>query len=365
MSELNNKQQKEIILFRTVWLVNKYNFFEYISVMLDWWVWITEALVSVNSKIASPFFKQKISELITYINSWDSFSRAMRKIPSVFNLSEVYMIEAWEATWELSESLMKLSDDLKKTYDLRKKIKWSLTYPTIILLFVFLAIAIVMTYVVPAIKPLFADSGTELPYVTQTLIWASDFIVNNFILILLIIFTVVVGSVFYFTWSNSWKLMKEKILLWTPLIWRVYKNYVLASIASTLWNLVWSWVSIIKSLDLTWRASNSMTYEHLFEEVKEKVSTWNWIVKSMEDVDKEHIYFPSDYLQMLSVWERTANIEEISKKLNKQYEKEVDYALANLTKWIEPLAILFAWIFVLWFVFGIFSAIMKVTDTIA
>jgi len=108
-----------------------------------------------------------------------------------------------------------------------------------------------------------------------------------------------------------------------------------------------------------------MTYEHLFEEVKEKVSTWNWIVKSMEDVDKEHIYFPSDYLQMLSVWERTANIEEISKKLNKQYEKEVDYALANLTKWIEPLAILFAWIFVLWFVFGIFSAIMKVTDTIA
>ena len=65
MSELNNKQQKEIILFRRVWLVDKYNFFEYISVMLDWWVWITEALVSVNSKIASPFFKQKISELIS------------------------------------------------------------------------------------------------------------------------------------------------------------------------------------------------------------------------------------------------------------------------------------------------------------
>jgi len=34
--------------------------------------------------------------------------------------------------------------------------------------------------------------------------------------------------------------------------------------------------------------------------------------------------------------------EEISKKLNRQYEKEVDYSLANLTKWIEPIAILFA-----------------------
>ena len=260
---------------------------------------------------------------------------------------------------------MKLSDDLKKIYDLRKKIKGSLTYPIIIFLFIFLAIAIVMTYVVPAIKPLFQDSGTELPIATQTLIASSDFVINNYPLIFLVIITVIFGIMFYFNWTNSWKFALEKMILWTPLIWKVYKNYILANIASTLWNLVWSWVSIVKSLDLTWKATNSVTYERLFEQIKEKVSLWNWIVKSMEEVDLEKNYFPSDYLQMLSVWERTANLEEISKKLNRQYEKEVDYSLANLTKWIEPIAILFAWIFVLWFVFGIFSAIIKVTDTIS
>ncbi len=364
--EKNNKNlNREIILSKNVWLVDKYNFFEYISVMLDGWVWITESLESVNSKISSTFFRQKISELITYINSWDSFSRAMRKIPSVFNSSEVFIVESWEATWQLSLALMKLSDDLKKIYDLRKKIKGSLTYPIIIFLFIFLAIAIVMTYVVPAIKPLFQDSGTELPIVTQTLIASSDFVINNYPLIFLVIITVIFGIMFYFNWTNSWKFALEKMILWTPLIWKVYKNYILANIASTLWNLVWSWVSIVKSLDLTWKATNSVTYERLFEQIKEKVSLWNWIVKSMEEVDLEKNYFPSDYLQMLSVWERTANLEEISKKLNRQYEKEVDYSLANLTKWIEPIAILFAWIFVLWFVFGIFSAIIKVTDTIS
>ena len=364
--EKNNKNlNREIILSKKVWLVDKYNFFEYISVMLDGWVWITESLESVNSKISSTFFRQKISELITYINSWDSFSRAMRKIPSVFNSSEVFIVESWEATWQLSLALMKLSDDLKKIYDLRKKIKGSLTYPIIIFLFIFLAIAIVMTYVVPAIKPLFQDSGTELPIATQTLIASSDFVINNYPLIFLVIITVIFGIMFYFNWTNSWKFALEKMILWTPLIWKVYKNYILANIASTLWNLVWSWVSIVKSLDLTWKATNSVTYERLFEQIKEKVSLWNWIVKSMEEVDLEKNYFPSDYLQMLSVWERTANLEEISKKLNRQYEKEVDYSLANLTKWREPIAILFAWIFVLWFVFGIFSAIIKVTDTIS
>lgn len=361
--EKNKKENKDIIIFKSVWLVDKYNFFEYISVMLDWWVWITESLESVSSKISSSFFKQKIIELITYINSWDSFSRAMRKIPSVFKLSEVFVVEAWEATWELSNSLMKISDDLKKKYDLKKKIKSSLTYPSIIFLFIFLALTIVMTYVVPTIKPLIEDSWKELPMVTKTLIWTSDFIVDNFFLLILIIFSIVFGLWSYFKWTNNWKNSLEKIILSLPLIWKVYKNYILANIASTLWNLVWSWVSIVKSLDLTWKASNSFIYEKIFDSIKDKVASWNWIVKSMSDSDPQWIYFPADYLQMLSVWEKTANIEEISNKLNKQYEKEVEYSLANLTKWIEPIAILFAWVFVLWFVFGIFSAIMQVTET--
>lgn len=360
----NNIAKKEIILSKKVWLMDKYNFFEYISVMLDWWIWLNESLNSVASKISSPYFKIKIQEILTYINSWDSFSRAMRKIPGVFTNSEVFIVEAWEATWQLSNSLMKLSNDLKKVYELRKKIKWALTYPAIIFLFMFIAVGIVMTYVVPAIKPLFTESDKELPLSTQSLIWVSDFIVNNiFILILSILLVLFLGYSYFFQ-TKLWKNSLEKFLIELPVVWKVYKNYILAWVAATLWNLVWSWVSIVKSLDLTWKSTNSVVYEKIFEEVKEKVSIWNGIVKSMEEVDFEKKYFPSDYLQMLSVWERTANLEEISIKLNKQYEKEVEYSLASLTKWIEPIAILFAWIFVLWFVFGIFSAIMQVTETI-
>ena len=95
-----------------------------------------------------------------------------------------------------------------------------------------------------------------------------------------------------------------------------------------------------------------------------KVSTWEKIVDAMRWVDPEMKYFPSDFLQMLSVGEKTASLDKISAKINIQYEKEVDYALTNLTKWIEPLAILIAWVFVLWFAFAIFWAILKVTQTV-
>lgn len=361
--EKNKNINKEYILFKKVWLVDKYNFYEYVSVMIDWWVWITEALESVCSKISSPYFKQKISELITYISSWDSFSKSMKKLPMIFEASEISIIEAWESTWQLSESLSKLSEDLKKIHELRNKIKGALTYPLIIFLFLFLALAIVLTYVIPAIQPLFEDAWVDLPIATKALIWTSDFIINNSWIILLFFATVFV-SFFGFKNTKSWRESIEKFILDFPLVWKIYKNYILANIAANLSSLVWSWISIVKSLTLVWKATNSLVYISLFDDITSRVSKWEWIVKSMESVDPYKEFFPSDYTQMLSVWEKTANLEYISKKINIQYQKEVDYSLARLTKWIEPIAILIAGIFILWFAFAIFWAILQVTDTV-
>jgi type II secretory pathway component PulF len=84
----------------------------------------------------------------------------------------------------------------------------------------------------------------------------------------------------------------------------------------------------------------------------------------MNEVDPDHEYFPADFLQMLSVGEKTASLEKVSRKIHDQYSREVNYSLESLTKWIEPLAILIAGVFVLWFAFAIFGAILKITQTV-
>ena len=154
------------------------------------------------------------------------------------------------------------------------------------------------------------------------------------------------------------------MILEIPLIWDVYKNYLLSSISSNLGSLIGSWVSVIKSLKLTWKASKNLVYESLLEEAVLKISSWNKIVESLRKADKDWIYFPIDFLQMLSVWERTATLDKVANRISDQYTKEVDYSLWRLTKWIEPLAIAIAGLFVCWFAFAIFFAIVKVTETV-
>ncbi len=358
-----NTQNNDIILFKSVSDIEKYNFYEYLSVMIDAWVSIADILESFIEKSWNPYFKEKIRELQTYVSSWDYFSKSMRKIPQIFNTWEISIIEAWETTGKLVESLQKLSDDLKKVHALKQKVKGALTYPIMIFLFLILSVVIVLAYVIPQLVPLFANAEVELPVATVALVATSDFLRENYWYIIFIIFSLIVAFIWYRS-TTSWRNHINNILLQMPLIWKVYKNYALANISSSLWTLIWSWVSIIKALKLTWKASWSSLYEWLFEQIIIKVSNWSKIVEAMEEIDEEKIYFPIDFLQMLSVWEKTAKLEQINKKINAQYIREVDYSLNNMTKWIEPIAIFFAWGFVLWFAFAIFGAILKVTQTV-
>jgi type IV pilus assembly protein PilC len=57
-------------------------------------------------------------------------------------------------------------------------------------------------------------------------------------------------------------------------------------------------------------------------------------------------------------------MKEINGKITDQYTREVDYSLTNLTKWIEPIAIIIAAVFVLWFAFAVFGAILQVTQAV-
>jgi len=349
--------------FKKVSLVEKFNFYEYLSVMLDGGVTISETLESVQTKIKNTYFKEKIRELETFVSSGDSFSKSMKKIPQVFSPAEISMIESGETTGKLSLALAHLSENLQKSYDLRSKIKGALTYPAIIFLFLILAVVIVLIYVIPAVSQLFETSDVALPLATRALVASSNFMIHQWAFILLFVAT---AGVLFYGYKNTpkGKANLDYFLLALPLAWKVYKNYILASLSTNLGSLISSWVSVVQSLSLTAKSLNNEVYESHLLAVMQKVSWGQKIVDSMQEVDPEHQIFPLDFLQMLSVWEKTASLDTVTKKITNQYTREVNYSLASLTKWIEPIAILIAGIFVLWFAFAIFGAILKVTQTV-
>lgn len=355
--------EKKFYLFKKVSYIEKSNFFEFLSVMLDSGVNFIQALDSFSERTKNEYFREKIGEIKLYVSSWESLSKAMKKIPDLFGDTETSITEAGEKSGSLVNSLESLSSDFKKIHNLRLKIKGALTYPIIIFLFLIVAVIVVMTYVIPMLKPLFDTAEVELPFATIALIATSDFISNYLVQLILWIIIFFIALIFYRN-TPSGKEVFDRFFLWFPLIWNLYRNYIISRIAANLGVLISAWVPILKILTLVGKSTNNVVYVAIFDRIITKVSSGSKIVESMLEIDPTHEYFPSDFIQMLAVWEKTANIWRITEKINNQYTIEIDNSLNNITKWIEPIAIASAWVFVLWFAFAIFGAILKLTQTV-
>ena len=67
---IKNIENTQVIFFKNVSIKDKYNFYEYLSVMLDWWVSLIEALDSVQSRVNWTYFKEKTCTGSVDFQSW-------------------------------------------------------------------------------------------------------------------------------------------------------------------------------------------------------------------------------------------------------------------------------------------------------
>ncbi len=349
------------MLFSHLSIRDKALFYESIANLLEWWVTLLSALHGLHDRLDASKLKEVVDNLIFFVEGGDAVNIAMRKLPDFFEEGEIAIVESGESTWLLSKAFLALANDMRDKESLRSKIVSAMAYPLIILFFVVLAFLVVMIYVVPQLMPIISGLSWDLPFTTRSLIALSNFLHDN---IFLIIFGTI-GIVLIFlgytrTETGKYRWDREKLLF--PITGTVYKNYLIVKTLSTFHLLTSSGISIVKTLRLTGQSAGNSVIAKLFSLIADDVSRWQKISDSMRTEDSEHVFFTPDILQMMESAERTSTIDTVSEKIATQYKREVDVSLGMMVKFIEPIALLIAWVFVLWFAIAIFSAIMQIVS---
>lgn len=263
----------------------------------------------------------------------------------------------------MQRSFLSLSDEIRSQEELRSKVKGSLAYPLIIIAFLVGAVLVIMTYVIPNLLPLFTETGVELPLATRSLVATSDFITHNFVLIVIVIVAGIFALKLYLQ-TREGRIALERFMLAMPVLGTVYKNYCIVRVSSSLSLLLGAGISVMKTLRLTGEGSDALTYEAVFADVARYVSEGHKLAASFEKADPEFRYLSQDFMQMIAAAEQTSTVDKVSAKLAAQYRREVESSLSVLVKFVEPAALLLAGGFVLWFALAIFSAVIKITDTV-
>lgn len=315
-------------------LKDKLFFTKQFYIMLKAGLGMTTCLDNLFNQTANPYFRQIISEIRKDVESGKTLSEALEKHPKSFDRMMVHMVEAGEASGKLDVSFSRMNDYYERDFKLRKEVKGAMVYPAVIAVVATAAVIILMTVVMPMFASIFAGAGRELPGLTKFLMAISDLMRAYWYLIPVI---PVAGFFGYRAVRQNPKgsAFLDKLWLKVPIFGELLRRLAVARFTRTLATLLDSGVPILQSLEIVQRTVNNAVMAASVRAATLSVSRGTGLAKPLADSD----IFPIMVSQMISIGEETGDLAHMLNEVAEYYDKEVGYAVENLTAMIEPAVI--------------------------
>jgi type IV pilus assembly protein PilC len=282
---------------------------------------------------ANPSMSKLIMDLRADIETGTSLNNAFRKYPLYFDPLFCNLVGAGEQAGILEDLLARLATYKEKTLALKSKIKGALMYPCAILAIAFIVTAVIMIWVVPAFKSVFASFGADLPAPTLIVMGISDFVVTWWYLI----FGTLFGSMYFLfqSWRRSLKVQQtvDRLLLRVPIFGEVVRKATIARWTRTLATMFAAGVPLVEALDSVGGASGNAVYLDATKRIQTEVSTGTSLTVAMQNAN----VFPNMVTQMVAIGEESGALDGMLSKVADFFEEEVDEAVKSLSSLMEPL----------------------------
>jgi len=310
-------------------------FMRQLSTMISAGLPLTKSLDILQQQTENPRFKLILEKVYGDVQGGTSLSKAFRKYDDSFDEITISLLQAGEDSGNLETILERIATELESKKVLGEKIKSAFTYPIIISVVVIGVVALLVMVLVPAMKEIYDDFGSDLPWATQMLVDLSDILINYWWVMLLLIGVVVVGLKLYLETEggiNVW----HKIILKLPVFGMLTRKIQITQFTRILGLLLESGLSIIEALELT---ANSLSNVHFRTAVMNTKKEVEKGVPMATPLSRSE-YFPVIVSQMVAVGEESGEIGHVLEKMTDYYNSEVEVMTANLTTLLEPMILI-------------------------
>lgn len=318
--------------FNRVKAKDKVIFSRQLSTLINAGLPLVQALRTVNNQTTSKPLRVVIGKVIADIEAGSTLSAAMGRHPQVFNRVYISLVAAGETSGTLDKALERLAIQQEKDADLISKVRGAMIYPIIVLVVMVAVLTFMLVQVLPQVQVLYEGlPGAELPLVTKLMLAVSNFVINFWWVILILL-----GLGIFFTsrWARTLGgrrvIDRLKMKVWPvgPLFMKMY----MARFARTGTTLVGSGVPLIQMLEITGDAVDNIHIEKSLDRAAEKVKGGKALSDSLQNDPNFLELIPN----MLRIGEQSGSLEQMMGKTADYYEKEVDDQVKAISTIIEP-----------------------------
>ncbi|MCD6419003.1 type II secretion system F family protein [bacterium] len=302
------------------------------AVMIEAGLPLVQCLDIMAGQTTNRIFAKTLADVRDAVSSGSTLANAMAKHKKIFDELYVNMIEAGELGGALETILKRLAEYREKADAIKRKVKGALTYPAIVSVMMVLIAWVMLTFIVPIFAGMFESLGAELPKPTQIVLGISGWFQHYWYVIILTVIGLVVGYKLGKK-NKKTKYYMDYVTLRLPIFGPLVRKSAIARFSRTLSTLQQSGVNILDALNITSKTSGNAVLERAIKNAIISISQGETITKPLE----ESKVFPPMVIQMISVGEKTGNIDEMLSRVADFYDEEVDAAVETLTAMIEPL----------------------------
>lgn len=292
---------------------------------------LSRSLEIMFQQAGNPLFKRVLKEVLDSVQSGKSLADSFRAQDEVFDDITLNLIEAGEQSGNLETILDKLAVELEESKELADKLRSAMIYPLIISVIIVAVVLLMMFFLVPSMAEIYGDFNAELPWATQFLMTASEFMLGYWWVMLII--TLVFGLSFkYYIDTEKGSRNFDKLVLRIPVVGLIISKMQIAQFTRILALLLASGLPIIRALELTASSLSNEMFRDAVTASKEEVEKGGALAIPIARSQ----YFPLIVSSMIAVGEETGEIDSVLLKVSQYYKDEVDVATSNLSSILEP-----------------------------
>lgn len=295
---------------------------------------ILRAIAGLSETTHSQQMKEALDDISVQLTAGRPLSSAMNHHPEVFDALFVSMVHVGENTGKLEDVFLQLSGYLEREQETRRRIKSAMRYPIFVLIAIAIAMVILNIMVIPKFADMFSRFGAELPWATKLLIATSNFFVNYWWLLALIVVGVI-GGVSYWHRTPQGEKKWDKWKLHLPAVGSIIERSTLSRYCRSFAMMMGAGVPMTQALSLVADAVDNAFMHDKIVAMRRGIESG----ESMLRVSNHSQLFTPLVLQMVAVGEETGQLEQLLNDAADFYEGEVDYDLKNLTAKLEPILI--------------------------
>jgi general secretion pathway protein F len=320
---------------------------------------LEQAFTALLEQAERSYVRDLIASIRSEIMAGASLSDALAQHPRDF--ADIYraLVASGEQIGQLSRVLSRLADYIERRNSLVQKVRLAFTYPAIVTVVAFAIVIFLLTYVVPQIVSVFANTKQKLPLLTVIMLGISDFVRSYGLIV-----AAVVVALFY-AWRTALKnpdikLRWHRWLLTAPMYGKFERSLNTARFASTLAITTGSGVPILRALQTSRDTLSNVAMRAQVEEAAASVREGVGLARALS----AHKHFPPMLIHMIRAGEVTGELPAMLDRAANAQEQDLERRALTIAGLLEPALILAMGVVVLLIVLAVLMPIIEINQLV-